>query len=401
MARKRFGKATPARVLALELTRSVRLRDAYVRELVDTRRQDSSFSAEEFAFAQVLAFGVVMCSGTLDELIDRNLASPHDIKPKVRDALRISSYELLFLHKPDHVVVNQGVELVRHVTPRAAGLANAVLRKMIADARQFPWGDPADDDAAFARAVGMPRWICERLIAQYGRENAADILQASLKPAPTYLRDNPFAPDAPYACDLSAQHVASLVPLQGTILEIGAGRGTKTMLLESRALETLGHTVPIHAIDVHEYRTRLLEQRMAQNGIDCVRAYSGDARDLDGIAGLPAAFDAALVDAPCSGTGTLRRHPEIRWQLAPRDIDEMAALQLALLGAAANRVTPGGVLVYATCSVFEQENKQVVDAFLASATGGAWHREADDFQSLPQVAGPDGHYACVLRRALQ
>lgn len=385
----------------MRLTRDVRLRDAYLRELVDAQRSETTFPAEEFAFAQVLAFGVVMCSGTLDELINRNLSSLHDIKPKVRDALRISAYELLFLHKPDHVVVDQGVELVRHVTPRAAGLANAVLRKMIADAQQFPWGDPTIDDDAFARSVGMPQWICTRLIAQYGRGQAADILQACLASAPAYLRENPFIPDEPYACDLSAQHVASLVPLDGMILEIGAGRGTKTMLLESRALETLGHTVPIHAVDLHEYRKHLLEQRMDQNGIEGVVAHVGDARNLDAIEGLPTAFESALVDAPCSGTGTLRRHPEIRWRLTPHDVDELAGLQLALLRSTAMRMAPGALLVYATCSIFEEENQQVVDAFLASPDMGEWQRVEKDFQSLPQLGGPDGHFACILRRGVQ
>ena len=118
MAKPRASKATPARLLALKLAREVRERDAYLRELVSVERAATQLPAEEFDFAQVLAFGVTMCRGTLDEAIDRSLSSPRDVKPKVRDALRISAYELLFLHKPDHVVVNQGVELVRSVTSR-------------------------------------------------------------------------------------------------------------------------------------------------------------------------------------------------------------------------------------------------------------------------------------------
>ena len=120
MAKPRASKATPARLLALKLAREVRERDAYLRELVSVERAATQLPAEEFDFAQVLAFGVTMCRGTLDEAIDRALSSPRDVRPKVRDALRISAYEMLFLHKPDHVVVDQGVELVRSVTPRAA-----------------------------------------------------------------------------------------------------------------------------------------------------------------------------------------------------------------------------------------------------------------------------------------
>lgn len=398
MAKPRASKATPARLLALKLTREVRERDAYLRELVASAREITKLPAEEFDFAQVLAFGVTMCRGTLDEAIDRSLSSPRDVKPKVRDALRISAYEMLFLHKPEHVVVDQGVELVRHVTPRAAGLANAVLRKMARDARDFPWGDVATDDAAWARSFGMPEWLAMHLAAEYGRDVATAIMEADLHSAPRYIRDNPFDPGNPFACDLSAQRVAGLVPLDGTILEIGAGRGTKTMLLESRAIETLGHTVPIHAVELHKYRTQLHAERMRQVGIEDVMSLTGNACALDAIDGVLPHYDAVLVDAPCSGTGTMRRHPEIRWRLTPADIDELATLQRALLDEAARHVAPGGTLVYATCSILGEENQQVVDDFLVKQSQGEWRVSEDSFATLPTLGGPDGHFAAVLQR---
>ena len=398
MAKARASKATPARLLALRLVREVRERDAYLRELVASARETTKLPAEEFDFAQVLAFGVTMCRGTLDEAIDRSLSSPRDVKPKVRDALRISAYEMLFLRKPEHVVVDQGVELVRSVAPRAAGLANAVLRKMAFDARDFPWGDMATDDAAWARSFGMPEWLAVCLADEYGRDVATTIMEADLHPAPRYLRDNPFDPDNPFACDLSAQRVAGIVPFDGTILEIGAGRGTKTMLLESRALETLGHTVPIHAVELHEYRTQLHVERMRQAGIEDVVSLAGNACALDAIDGVLPHYDAVLLDAPCSGTGTMRRHPEIRWKLTPADVTELAALQRALLDEAARHVAPGGTLVYATCSILDEENQQVVDDFLATQSQGEWRVGEDSFATLPTLGGPDGHFAVVLQR---
>lgn len=395
---RRASKATPARLLALKLTREVRNRDAYLRELVSSARETTRLPPEEFDFAQVLAFGVVMCRGTLDEAVNRSLSSPRDVKPKVRDALRISAYELLFLHKAEHVVVDQGVELVRCVTPRAAGFANAVLHKMARDARDFPWGDVSTDDAAWARSFGMPLWLAQHLDDEYGHEQATAIMGADLHPAPRYLRDNPFNPDSPFACDLSAQRAAALVPLEGTVLEIGAGRGTKTMLLESRAFETLGHTVPIHAVELHEYRARLHAERMQQAGIEDVMSLAGDACALDAIDGILPHYDAVLLDAPCSGTGTMRRHPEIRWNLTPDDVAELAALQRALLDEAARYVIPGGTLVYATCSILGEENQQVVDGFLAAQPQGAWQLGVGSFASLPTLDGPDGHFAAVLQR---
>ena len=418
-ARTRSCTATPARLLACELCAQARVRDAYLRELVDARRATTELAKADFDFAQVLAFGVTMCSGTLDELIDRNVDSPHDIGAKLRDALRISAYELAFLHKPEHVAVSQGVELARSVQPRAAGLANAVLRRMARDVRAFPWGDVRTDDAAFARAYGMPVWLARELRGRYGHERADALLSACLEPAPTYLADNPFAPDEPFAADLSSQQTAALVPLApGTrVLELGAGRGTKTLLLEARALESLGACVELHAIDVHAFKAELLETRMARCGIRDVVAHVGDGRELGAIDGLPATFDSVLVDAPCSGTGTLRRHPEIRWKLAPEDVQTLAQLQYELLCAAAGRVACGGFLVYATCSVLPAENEDVVERFCASAAGRGfelWPVRADEllagqdgaaitpqgcFASLPASGGPDGHFACRLRRA--
>lgn len=428
MAKSSRNRANAGRVLAYELTREVRQRDAYLRELVDARRQTSTASSEDFAYAQVLSFGVVMCRGTLDVAINRSLAHPRDIKPKVRDCLRVSAYELLFLRKPDHVVVNEGVELVRHVAPRAAGLANAVLRKMAADALAFPWGDADCDDGVFSRELGVPEWITTRLIEQLGRPDARRMLSACLEAAPTYLRENPFIGGERFASDLSAQFVASLVSLEEPVLEIGAGRGTKTMLVQSRAFEELGHTVIVHSLDLHEYRAKLLDERMRANGVEGVTTYWGDARKLDEIDGLPRQFSSVLLDAPCSGTGTLRRHPEIRWRLSPEDVDELADLQLAMLKQAALRVVSGGTLVYATCSVFEQENQGVVKEFLASEEGSAFRVRALDglrvpdgaisvdgtpveklpanwciddmgcFASVPAQDAPDGHFACVLQR---
>lgn len=398
MAKGRADRVTPARQLALELTREVRMRDAYLRELVGVARDRSELPAAEFDFAQVLAFGVVMCRGTLDEAIDRSLSSPRDVKAKVRDALRISAYELLFLQKPEHAVVDQGVELVRHVAPRAAGLANAVLHKMARDAHDFPWGNVTVDDTVWARSLGMPLWLAERLEAEYGRKQANAIMEADLQPAPRYLRDNPFDAGSPFACDLSAQRVAGLVPLTGTILEIGAGRGTKTMLLESRASEALGRTVPIHAVELHEYRTQLHRERMEQAGIADALSFTGDARELDAIEGILPLYDAVLLDAPCSGTGTMRRHPEIRWRLTAEDVDGLAQLQRELLDEAACHVKVGGTLVYATCSILDEENQQVIDGFLAAQPKGSWRMGEGSFATVPTLDGPDGHFAAVLQR---
>ena len=170
------------------------------------------------------------------------------------------------------------------------------------------------------------------------------------------------------------------------------------MLLETRALEALGHTVPIHAVDLHEYRARLHAERMQQAGIEDVMSLAGDACALDAIDGILSHYDAVLLDAPCSGTGTMRRHPEIRWNLTPDDVTELAVLQRALLDEAARHVAVGGTLVYATCSILDEENQQVVDGFLAAQAQDAWRVGEGSFATLPALDGPDGHFAAVLQR---
>ena len=483
--------ATPARLLAREILAEARTRDAFVRELVESRRRryfgDASvryssrsfprvrpqqspavsstdtapaaaslsaaapapavppardsreprtavpeISREDFNFAQVLVFGVTMCSGTLDEALNARLDSPRSVRPKLRDALRISAYELIFLGKPAHVAVNQGVELARSVEPRAAGLANAVLRRLAADAPTFPWGNPLSDDAALSRCHGVPEWLATRLTGELGRTRASSVLAACLEPPPTYLAANPFDPDSPFPSDLAAQQVASLVPLGGEVLEIGAGRGTKTMLLEARSMAELGRTTSIHTVDSHAYKQRILEERLAAYGIDSVTAHTGDARDLVSVEGLPQSFDAVLVDAPCSGTGTLRRHPEIRWRLEPEDVTVLADLQYALLAQAASRCRAGGTVVYSTCSILAEENEGVVERFMRSELGesfaiepvrpgellgaqaaaaarapgvrGGWGLDEQSitswgcFSSLPEDSGPDGHFAARFHR---
>ena len=155
---------------ALDACRIVRERSAYAQDVIQATIDRSHIAPEDRAFATLLVLGVVSTEGVLDELIDRSLRSPRDVKPDVRDALRIAAYEMVFLKKEPYAVVDQGVELVRAVAPRAAGLGNAALRALTRVAAEFPFGDPATDDAAFARLCGFPQWLAELLVRDLGPE---------------------------------------------------------------------------------------------------------------------------------------------------------------------------------------------------------------------------------------
>ena len=447
--------ASLARRAAHDVVSRVRERTGYAHEVLDARMRGANLSAADTALATRLAYGTLQTEGTLDEILARYLEGKK-VEPRVRDALRLSAYEILFMHTPSRAAVHQGVELVRAVRPQAAGLANAVLRRVSDDAAGFPWGDPETDTAALARLHGHPLWLAQLWVDELGRTDAAALMAADNEPAPLYVAVNPFGGPsvaaeailerdgaAPRACpipgcfelgngaaavkgtairdglafvtDESAQFVAGLVPVgAGTsVVEIGSGRGTKTILIQGRAVAR-GGPATIYAVDLHDFKARLLGQRLARFDVPGVTALVGDARDLASVPGIPAAgsVDAVFIDAPCSGLGTLRRHPEKRWRVTPDDVEALGRLGSELLAQAASLVRTGGVVVYSTCTVTRRENAEVVDSFLASELGGEfrvdplgdeapgdWRRFVTTegyFCSFPVSGGPDGHFAARL-----
>jgi 16S rRNA (cytosine967-C5)-methyltransferase len=333
-------------------------------------------------------------------------------------------------------------------------MANAVMRRLADEAADFPWGDARTDRDALARQHAHPRWIVDAVIDSLGERNGLDMLACGLEPAPTYVRLNPFAHDrnavldslegagpeptppdpdcfrltvpsvafgtghdetAWFAMDAAAQ-MAPLVcaPGLGTrVLDVGAGRGNKTICLQSIAVRS-GGQAEITAIDVHAGKSETLRARLDAANVPGVVVITADAAALYAQFG-PDSFDTVLLDAPCTGLGTLRRYPEKRWRLDPGDSARMAEMQARLLDAAAAVTCPGGRVVYSTCSVDRRENDGVVAAFLASDSGKGWVVEKPEgvipadwaafrdergcFQSWPTSGGPDGHYVASLRRA--
>ena len=454
-----MAKLSAARKAALSTLIAARERGAYVRELLNSPAglaHARDLSDEDRAFAARLALGVTACAGTLDEAIDAHVRPGRALDADVRDALRIAAYEILFLDKTPFAAVSQGVELVKTRAKSAAGLANAVLRRVAEGAQDFR-------AASDAHRFGLPAWLAARVGEELGDVALARFGEAGLAQAPTYVANVPmwvsdaraaeafadagvhvrpagaipgawlardarcvaasglFSGDEVKAvvADLGAQAVAYLAaPAPGErMLEVGSGRGTKSILLAAHAHRAHG-AARIWALDVHPGKAKVASARLAAARVAGVAQVSGDARHLGAIAELPPQFDRVLVDAPCSGTGTLRRHPEITWGLTPRDVDSCAVLQLEILTSCAERVAAGGTLVYATCSVLAQEDEGVVGAFLASEAGAAFEvvpaheacglpETADEvrahetregyFRTLPEPDGCDGHFCAVLR----
>ena len=406
--RPRRVSASAARVAALDVLGEVRRRDARARDLMRRSESLSRLDARDKGLAERLVLGVVATSGRLDAALGAYLARPGSLEPRVRDALRVSAFELMYLGTPGAVAVSQGVELVRGVAPRACGLAEARARV-----------DGASADACdLALVAGWPEWLARDLVGSLGVPACCEMAACSLEPAPVWVSGNAalHSPDEvpamlraagldprpsglagtwalPSAAglaasglvtsadvvvsDMAARLVARIAsPAPGSrVLEVGQGRATKTLLLEEAAIGQ-GGACKITGVDSVDYKSGVARDRLARGLADHTRCLTLDARLLgDAAACEPVGiarddmFDLVFVDAPCTGTGTMRRHPEIVWGLARESAPELAGLQLQILRAASARVRASGSLVFSTCSVLDEEDVRVVDSFLASDEG--------------------------------
>ena len=429
-----MARLSPARRAALALLGERRRRNARARDLLRGADALSELDERDRGLATRLVLGVTAAEGTLDALVDAHLRRGARLEPRVRDALRLATFELVYLGTRPDVAVSQGVELARSVAPRAAGLANAVLRRVaekdvatVAAARERVAAGTCDtSDLALVGA--LPEWLAERvgtralnalapaapwvavsracrtpgealaLLADAGCEPEVGPLPGSVRlGAPSRLAPSGLVERVVVIpCDLAAQEVALLAaPAPGErVLEVGQGRGTKTLLLENAAIAA-GGPCEITAVEVSPRKSALARRRMEAAGVaEHVRCVCADGRALPEDLGT---FDLVFLDAPCTGTGTLSRHPEIAWSLAPSAPAELAALQAHLLASAAARVAAGGRLAYATCSVLSEENEAIVDAFLASPAGAGFELVRAGLTEVP--GGSDTHFHALLARA--
>ena len=379
---------SPARLLAFDTLRKVG-RGGYASDLLAAAAQP--LDPRDAALASEIVFGVLRYQAQLDFLI-QHYSGRGTVKLdfEVLLALRMGVYQLRYLDRiPAHAAVGQSVELVKSQGFRsAAGFANAVLRKVGRETLTFP-----------SRAVELshPEWLLDRWDREFGAEITALIAQANLRPPETYVRiprdsevpaDIKIEPTEIPGCyhlvageagtfriqDIGSQSVVPLLDLAPgqTFLDLCAAPGNKT----AQALESGVHAV---ACDFHVKRVEML------------KALGVHAVQLDGTRPLPFGrrFDRILLDAPCSGTGTLARNPEIKWRLQPEDILDLHRRQAELLRNALAVLAPGGTLVYSTCSLEREENDGVVEV-LGLIPSHVMRR-------IPGVQAGDGFFAAVIK----
>jgi len=448
--------ATAARLLAHRVLSATRERAAFVGPVLESYLARADLTEADHSFVTRLARGVVETRGVLDEALDERIDRPGRVEPRVRDALRMGAYELLYLSTEPRAAVHQYVDLVRSVRPQAAGMVNAVLRNLAAAAESFPWGDVETALPALARATGHPLWLAERFVTDLGREAGAAALQSAASPAPLFVRVNPFVgtlqvarlvldedgarPEPAFPDEFSLQLLQPKAAIRGRalaegfvvvtdaaaqvaplavspafgarILDACAGRGTKTISLQALAARA-GAPARILALDITPAKTLALSQRMSRLSVPSVEVMAADLLDPSLADKLgTSTFDAVLLDAPCTGTGTMRRHPEIRWSLTPADVERLSDLQRALVDRVAGLVKPGGTLVYSTCSILQAETVDVVRSFLGGRGGTAFKTQTLEarvppqwlrfitpdgwFWSWPELGGADGHFVARM-----
>src|SRR5580700_8092944 len=329
---------SPARGLAFEILTAVE-HGGYASDLLAARAVP--LDTRDAGLASEIVFGVLRYRAQLDYLIGHYSGRHRKLDAEVRIALRMAIYQLRYLERiPPHAAVAESVELVKRARKRSAmGFVNAVLRKVTRDAVTWPTREIE---------LSCPEWLLARWESRYGAEAAAAIARAALEEPEKYVR---ISAAGERRQDIGSQSIVPLLRLEPgqTFLDLCAAPGNKT----AQALESGVRCV---AADLHFHR--LVQMKGMLENLDASLVV------LDGTRPLPfaRAFDRILVDAPCSGTGTLGRNPEIKWRLQPADLDDLHRRQIALLANARAALAPGGLLVYSTCSLEPEENESVVAA---------------------------------------
>ncbi len=403
---------SPARRAAFDILRRVEDEGAYASVLLAAIEDE--MRADDRALCYELVLGTLRWQLWLDSLIEHYAKRrAESLDAPVRRALRLGLYQLRFLSRiPASAIVNESVNLAYLSRLRsAASFINAVLRRATREMDYNPAANVSSPIERLAIETSHPVWLLERWIDAFGVDEAAAFARANNDAPPVAFRvitqrddeqdvldelcaaggvisRSQIAPEAwriegagavlqrlaregkIYLQDEASQLVAHVLDAQAgeRILDVCAAPGSKTTHIATRTPEIS----LIVAGDVHEHRLLTVLEAGARQQIKTLRAVVHDAETA--LPFVENSFDRVLVDAPCTGTGTLRRNPEIRWRITNRDVFDLSMRQQRILGQSAMMVKRGGRLVYSTCSVEREENEEVVARFLG---------ENVDFKQMP------------------
>ncbi|MBI3785698.1 MAG: 16S rRNA (cytosine(967)-C(5))-methyltransferase RsmB [Deltaproteobacteria bacterium] len=444
--------ATDARSLAwdiLQLVEGGGFADALLGERLNRCRLD----VRDQGLATQLVYGTLAWQGFLDHIIAAfAMRAPAALDLPVRVVLRLALFQICILTRiPGFAAVDTAVNLIKRYRGGAAtSFVNAVLRRAAGGWRGVPLPSRQTDPVGrLSVELSHPRWLVERWVAALGLDETESLLRADNEPAPTVLRANRRVVDTPALVErLSA---AGITVSQTTYSPVGlridgggaperlpgydegkfsvqgeasqligllAGSRPGARILDACAApggkathlaELMDDQGDVVAIDTNSAGIERLRKQAQRLGLRSIRCIVGDAMQWKDEGN---GFDCVLVDAPCSGLGTLRQHPEVRWRRTAADVDELAQLQSRLLQRLSLLVRPGGVLVYATCTLMPEENDAVIDAALRELPQfevvdprpllpeAARELIGDDFRlrTFPHRQTLDGFFAVRLQR---
>ena len=416
-------------------------------ESLDYRARRANLDARDRAFATELAYGAIKMRRTLDWYLDPFLSErPKPLPAATHEILRLGVYELAYTRADVHATVSEFVDLAKRYGHRGlANVVNAVLRSFLRERPLDPHpGLFGSDDDYVATRYSLPTWLVKQWSNVFGEARVEEICGAVNAPArlaltvdrrhiepevlaeqlrgegieavpSAYVRESLVIESgasriherAPSGIswmqsESSAIAVEVLQPqAHERILDLCSGRGNKALQIGSR----LAGEGELWCVERDERRVAVLQERLAAHGISAT-VIAGDAKEAPG---KERGFDRVLVDAPCSGVGVVGRHPEARWKKQNGDGERLAVTQRALIEAAAQRLFPGGVLVYAVCSTDPRESTEVIEEFLRRqnfirglipATLEPFITPAGDVLIPPGIDGRDGFYVARLEHRL-
>ena len=437
-----------ARGTAIKILNRVGRSDAYLDRLIDRELRGDDLNELDKGFLNEIVTGVIRWQMKLDWVLTGFFHGNFTkAETNIKNALRVALYQILFLDRVPHsAAVNEGVEFIKRLRgQKAADLVNAVLRNIIRNLDNIRYPDPSDDKIKHLAVIeSHPLWMTRRWVDRFGVDGARKLMEANNRVPDLALRTNRLKIDSDYFCSLLEQHqieftrspyldcfvkvrhlagigsselfakgffmvqdesagmpVRLLDPRPGDrVLDLCAAPGGKATFIG----ELMKNEGEIIAVDRYETRLNLVRNACSRLGIANIHTVAADATDYQ-----TAPADKVLVDAPCSGLGTLSKKPDAKWNRDRTDIDSLAGLQRALLENASQLVKPGGVLVYSTCTTEPEENVMNVRSFLEAhpefrvEPAGEFVKQdvvqADGFvETFPHIHGMDGSFAVRFRK---
>ncbi len=441
-----------ARDIALQALLQIETQQTHATEALERALSNRPVEKRERALATELVYGVCRRLNTLDHVLGRFSRNPVSaLDPAVRNTLRLALYQVMFTRIPARAAVNEAVEAVKRRNKRASGFVNGVLRALLRSGPLVPvTHEMADRTKALSIEYSHPGWLVERWVGRYGEAAARAIMDYNNRTPALVVRANTLrttpealmerlrsegvdvSPGRYFAEALMIRGVDSLQALASfreglftvqdessmtaahalnpqprhLVIDMAAAPGGKT----THIAELMGCQGRVVAIDVSEDRLGLVSENCRRLGLECVETIAGDAVEV--VRRFAGQADRVLLDAPCSGLGTLNRRADARWRKSEQGIAEITEVQTRLLDGAVSCLAPGGILVYSTCTTEPEENQDMIASFLkrhpemepddltpfipsALAAGGAG--SSGHLQFLPHIHGVNGFFVARIK----